>query len=92
MEEYPDYLGCCNSLDDNLGRIVEKLKEQGLYEDTVIIYTSDHGSHFRTRNTDLAPDNYDDYKRSCHDSCIRIPMVMKGPGIRLERSWTTWSA
>ncbi len=71
-ENYPDYLGCCNSLDYNLGRIIEKLKELNLYDNTLIIFTSDHGSHFRTRNAE--------YKRSCHDSCIRIPMVIHGPG------------
>ncbi len=82
LEEYPDYLGSCHALDENLGRIVRKLKEKGIYDNTVIIYTSDHGSHFRTRNQDLAPGNYDDYKRSCHDSAIHIPMVFHGPGFQ----------
>jgi uncharacterized sulfatase len=70
--EYPDYLGCCNSLDKNLGRIRAELERQGIAEDTVVIFTSDHGSHFRTRNSE--------YKRSCHDGCVRIPMVACGPG------------
>ncbi len=43
-----------------------------MFEDTLIIYTSDHGSHFRTRNSE--------YKRSCHESSTRIPMVARGPG------------
>ncbi|MGL1890822.1 MAG: sulfatase-like hydrolase/transferase [Spirochaetaceae bacterium] len=73
-EEYPDYLGCCNSLDQNLGRIREKLKDIGLDENTLIIFSSDHGSHFRTRNLE--------YKRSCHDSSIHIPLVICGPGFR----------
>ena len=69
---YPDYLSCCNRLDGNVGLLEETLKEQGIYDDTVIIYTSDHGCHFRTRNAE--------YKRSCHDASIRIPMVARGPG------------
>ncbi len=73
-ENYPDYLGCCNQLDYNLGRIIDKLKNLGVYEDTLIIYTSDHGSHFKTRNGE--------YKRSCHDGCIRVPMIVSGPGFR----------
>ncbi|MGB9596367.1 MAG: sulfatase-like hydrolase/transferase, partial [Candidatus Poribacteria bacterium] len=73
-ENYPDYLGCCNSLDENLGRIRRKLDELGITDDTTIIFTSDHGSHFRTRNAE--------YKRSCHDSCIRIPMVIFGYGFK----------
>lgn len=45
-EMYPDYLGCCKSLDDNLGRLIEKIKEKGLYDNTIWVYASDHGSHF----------------------------------------------
>jgi uncharacterized sulfatase len=71
-EEYPDYLGCINSLDQNLGRIRDELKKLGLLENTLLVYTSDHGSHFRTRNSE--------YKRSCHDGCIRIPLIISGPG------------
>lgn len=73
-ENYPDYLGCCERLDYNLGRLVQLLKDQGIYENTVIIYTSDHGSHFKTRNSE--------YKRSCHEGCIRIPMIACGPGFK----------
>lgn len=73
-ENYPDYLGCIKSLDDNLGRIRGKLKELKIEDDTLIIFTSDHGSHFRTRNGE--------YKRSCHDGCTHIPMVLHGPGFR----------
>jgi uncharacterized sulfatase len=74
QQEYPDYLGCCASLDENLGRIRAKLDELGIADHTLVLFTSDHGSHFRTRNSE--------YKRSCHDGCIRIPMVACGPGFR----------
>ena len=77
-EEYPDYLGQCASLDKNLGRLVNKLKEMGIYEDTVIIYLADHGSHFMTRNQDAHLNGYDDYKRSMHDACLRVPLVVTG--------------
>lgn len=69
-KEYADYLSAVNRLDYNLGRLVEKLKEKGIYEDTVIVFTSDHGCHFRTRNAE--------YKRSCHDSSTHIPLVIRG--------------
>lgn len=71
-ENYPDYLGQCHSLDENVGRLIETLKDKGLWENTILIYTSDHGSHFCTRNSE--------YKRSCHDGCIHIPMIAHGPG------------
>lgn len=62
--QFLNYLGCCASLDHNVGRIRKELEKLGMSDDTVIIYTSDHGCHFRTRNKDLEKDNYDDYKRS----------------------------
>ncbi len=71
-QNYPDYLGCINALDTGLGRIRDALAERGELDNTIIIFTSDHGSHFCTRNGE--------YKRSCHDGCIRVPMVISGPG------------
>ncbi len=71
-QEYPSYLGCCHSLDENIGRLIATLKQKGLYDNTLIIYTADHGSHFKTRNRE--------YKRSCHESSIHLPMIFHGPG------------
>ncbi len=85
-EEYPDYLGQCASLDENLGRLVAKLKERGLYENTVILFASDHGSHFLTRNQDEHLNGYDDYKRSCHDACLHVPLVIAGGPYRGGRT------
>lgn len=73
-KELPDYLGCCNALDNNVGRLRQTLDELNLTENTIVIYVSDHGSHFRTRN--------DEYKRSCHDSSIRVPLIINGPGFK----------
>lgn len=69
-EMYPDYISAINRLDYNVGKLVAKLKQQGIYEDTIIIYTSDHGCHFKTRNME--------YKRSCHESSIHTPLIIKG--------------
>ena len=95
LEEYPDYLGQCASLDENLGRLVAKLKEKGLYENTVIIFASDHGSHFLTRNRDSHLNGYDDYKRSCHDAALHVPLVITGGpfkgGIAVEELVSTAS-
>ncbi|MCL2774583.1 MAG: sulfatase-like hydrolase/transferase [Oscillospiraceae bacterium] len=73
-EHFANYLGCCNSLDYNLGRIIAELKRRNILDDTVIIYTSDHACHFRTRNSE--------YKRSCHENSIRIPMVIYGSAFK----------
>jgi len=71
-ENYPDYLGQCNLIDQNIGKLRDALEDLGLAENTIILYTTDHGSHFRTRNRE--------YKRSCHEASIRIPMIAWGPG------------
>lgn len=71
-QNYPDYLGCCANLDENVGRIRGQLKSLGINDETVVFYSSDHGSHFKTRNAE--------YKRSCHEACIRIPLLACGPG------------
>jgi len=66
------YWGMVKRLDEALGRILDALKSLGLDENTVVLFTSDHGCHFKTRN--------DEYKRSCHESSIRIPTAITGPG------------
>ncbi|MEN6478552.1 MAG: sulfatase-like hydrolase/transferase [Anaerolineales bacterium] len=71
-ENLPDYYGICRSLDENLARVLAELERLGLAEETLVIYTSDHGCHFCTRNSE--------YKRSCHEASIRIPLVLRGPG------------
>jgi len=81
-EQLPDYLGCCASLDYNLGRIRAELEKLGLTDNTLIIYTSDHGSHFRTRNKEIEEGNFDDYKRCCHEAAIHIPLIAYGPGFK----------
>ncbi len=44
MAEYQKlYAALCTQIDAGVGRIVETLKEIGVYEDTLIVYTSDHG-------------------------------------------------
>jgi arylsulfatase A-like enzyme len=66
------YYGMVKRLDEALGRLIDSLISLGLYENTIILFTSDHGNHFKTRNYE--------YKRSCHESSIRVPTVFSGPG------------
>ncbi len=64
------YYGMCKRLDEALGRIFDTLVSLGLEEETIILFTSDHGCHFKTRNSE--------YKRSGHESSIRIPTFLYG--------------
>jgi arylsulfatase A-like enzyme len=66
------YFGMVKRLDDALGRLRDAIKSLSLEENTVVLFTSDHGCHFKTRNGE--------YKRSCHESSIRVPTALAGPG------------
>jgi arylsulfatase A-like enzyme len=66
------YYGMVKRLDEALGRLLDALRSLDLAEDTVVLFTSDHGCHFKTRNAE--------YKRSCHESSIRVPTALQGPG------------
>ncbi|NQT86989.1 sulfatase-like hydrolase/transferase [bacterium] len=66
------YWGMVKRLDEALGRILDALKSLGIADNTIVLFTSDHACHFKTRNSE--------YKRSCHESSIRIPTAITGPG------------
>ena len=66
------YYGMVKRLDEALGRFQDTLKSLDLTDNTVLMYTTDHGCHFKTRNSE--------YKRSCHESSVRIPTAIQGPG------------
>ncbi|MBA3272978.1 MAG: sulfatase-like hydrolase/transferase, partial [Chthoniobacterales bacterium] len=66
------YWGTIKRLDEAFGRVLEALKSLGIERNTIVLFTSDHGNHFRTRNAE--------YKRSCHESSIRVPTAFCGPG------------
>jgi arylsulfatase A-like enzyme len=59
-------------LDEAFGRLLDAVKSLGLANDTIVLFTSDHACHFKTRNSE--------YKRSCHESSIRVPTALIGPG------------
>lgn len=67
----PGYLGMVKRIDEGVGRLVDALRSLNVLDSTNLIYTTDHGCHFRTRNAE--------YKRSCHEASIRIPMLAQGP-------------
>jgi arylsulfatase A-like enzyme len=77
QQHLPGYYGMVRRLDEAFGRLLDALRSLGLRDDTVVLFTSDHGNHFKTRN--------DEYKRSGHDASLRVPTVMTGPGFDAGR-------
>ena len=71
-QHLPGYYGMVKRIDEALGRLFDALKSLDLLQSTIVLFTSDHGCHFKTRNNE--------YKRSCHESSIRVPTALTGPG------------
>ncbi|MCL3780425.1 DUF4976 domain-containing protein [Prolixibacteraceae bacterium JC049] len=66
-----DYLGCIKSVDDNVGRVLDYLKANGLDENTIVVYTSDQGFY-------MGEHGWFD-KRFMYEESFRTPLVMKLP-------------
>ena len=69
-----DYLASIRSVDDNIGRVLDYLEKSGLDENTVVIYTSDQGSY-------LGDHGWFD-KRFMYEESLKMPFLMKYPGIK----------
>ncbi len=65
------YLRCVRGVDDNLKRLFDYLKEEGLHDNTVIIYTGDQGFW-------LGEKDYQD-KRWAYDESARMPFIVRYP-------------
>lgn len=72
LQHWPGYCGMIKRIDESFGRLLDALESLGLRENTIVLFTSDHGNHFKTRNGE--------FKRSCHDASIRVPAAITGPG------------
>lgn len=66
-----DYLQCVQSIDDNVGRLIDRIDELGLAEDTMIVYTSDQGFF-------LGDYGWFD-KRLMYDPSLQMPMLIRWP-------------
>lgn len=66
------YYGMVNHLDDQVGRLVDCLESRGVLDNTVIIYSSDHGDYAGEHRM---------FGKSCtlYDCLVRIPAIIAGP-------------
>ncbi len=73
LELLRSYYYCCVSfVDYQIGRITDALRRRGMYDDTVIVFTSDHG--------EMLGDYRSMGKRTMTDSAANIPFMMRIPG------------
>ncbi len=66
-----DYLRCVASIDDNVGRMLDYLDEEGLTDDTIVIYTSDQGFFLGDHGW------YD--KRFMYEESLLMPFIIRYP-------------
>lgn len=66
-----DYLGCIRSVDDNVGKVYKYLEENGMLDNTVIIYTSDQGFY-------MGEHGWFD-KRFMYEESFRTPLIVRMP-------------
>ena len=65
------YYAMINHIDEFVGEIVAELKLLNLYENTVIVFTSDHGDMMGERNMW--------FKRSWHEHSVKVPLIIHAP-------------
>jgi arylsulfatase A-like enzyme len=59
--------------DEHFGRVLERLKADGLYEGALIVFTSDHGEEFRDHGQLL-------HGHTLYNELVRVPLIVKLPG------------
>lgn len=68
-----DYYGMISHLDAQIGRLLDELAASGHAEDTIVVYTADHG---------LAVGQHGLLgKQNVYDHSLRVPLIVRGPGI-----------
>jgi arylsulfatase A-like enzyme len=68
-----DYLGCIASVDEGVGKVLDFLKQNGLEENTIVVYTSDQGFY-------LGEHGWFD-KRFIYDESFKTPLLIKWPDV-----------
>ncbi len=76
-----DYVNTAQSVDDNVGRVLDWLKTNGLEENTVVVYSSDQGFYVGEHGL------YD--KRWMYEESHHMPLLIRAPGVAKAGSETT---
>jgi arylsulfatase A-like enzyme len=70
----PAYMGLIKQIDDQMGRLFRHLEDRGIADETMIVFTSDHG--------DYLGDHWMGDKDLFHEQAIRVPLIIHDPDPR----------
>ena len=74
----PVYMGLISQIDDQLGILFEFMHERGLLDETMIVFTSDHG--------DYLGDHWMGDKDYFHDPSVKVPLIIADPSSSADRT------
>jgi arylsulfatase A-like enzyme len=72
----PVYMGLVRQIDDQLGRLFEYMKQTEIFEQTMIVFTSDHGEYLG--------DHWLGEKDLFHDASAKIPLIIVNPNVTAD--------
>lgn len=70
------YDGGIHNVDGSLAKVIEKCKQLGIYDDVMIVITSDHGEHFAEHDPNLF---YNAHGYDYYEEFIKVPLIIKYP-------------
>lgn len=71
-EVAPSYFAAVTAIDEQIGRLLDTLDELGAAQDTIVVFTSDHGQQLGSHGLL--------YKNVPHEESMRIPFLVRAPG------------
>jgi arylsulfatase A-like enzyme len=77
-EVIPVYMGLIKQVDDQMGVLFRFMKERGLFEDTMIVFTADHG--------DYLGDHWLGDKDFFHESSVKVPLIIYDPSPAADKT------
>lgn len=81
VQDSPVYAAMVQSMDESVGRIMDKLRQLELHESTVVIFTSDNGGLSTAEGTPTSNAPLRAGKGWCYEGGIREPLIIKWPGV-----------
>ena len=78
-----EYAAMVHSLDENVGRILDKIEELGIADNTIVVFFSDNGGYINKFNNKAVTSNYPlrSGKGSLYEGGVRDPLIIRWPGV-----------